>query len=83
MILFSFSLGQLAANCRKELMCFPVPVELHLVQHGEQLLMSTLRLQVCNHLGGKKERELLSRGTFLYLVSQARPMSASGSSFNT
>ena len=75
-------LGQLAAGCRKEPVCLSVPAELHLIQHREQLLTSTLGLQVCNHLGGKEERELIQRDPFYiqYLVTQARLMSASGSS---
>ena len=55
-------LGQLATGCRKEPVCFPVPAELYLVQHGEQLLTSTLGLQVCNHLGGKEAKRKEERG---------------------
>ena len=51
-------LGQLATGCRKEPVCFPVPAELYLVQHGEQLLTSTLGLQVCDHLGGKEAKRM-------------------------
>ena len=31
-----------------------VPAELHLVQHGEQLLTSSLRLQMRDDLGGEE-----------------------------
>ena len=51
-------LGQLATGCRKEPVCFPVPAELYLIQHGEQLLTSTLGLQVCDHLGGKEAKRM-------------------------
>ena len=62
-------------------MCFPVPAELHLIQHGEQLLMSTLSVEPPGWKEG--ERTLIQRDLSIvsYLVSQARPMSASGSGF--